>query len=862
QASLSETLTSSDEVSAKADKNQSLSESLTSSDEVSTKADKQISLSESLTSSDAVSAKADKQASLSETLTSSDEVSAKADKNQSLSESLTSSDEVSTKAVLSKSLAESLTSSDCVVNTSGSKLFINNCQIQITVDPNHPQLVVLSSNATLSTITIPSTVTNPKLNYTTITQTSGTSKTVTIDTSLTINKATLGSIIDVKVILSPNITISGPISWNSVVNLPTAQATSSVPLPTQAGVTNTVTKSIEVGSGSTTLTFNKAVRIVFVGNAGQHVGYYNSVTPFTEITTTCNDNTQSTNDGLPAGGNCKINIGSDLVVWTKHFTGFATWTSSTSSTSSSSSSSATGGLGGAAGATGTGPSGSSGSGAGSGAQGFGGILTPALKIYEVSYDLCKTDMVRIVVGTDSGAHPTVILRTLSGIIQAQLSNDQPFTQQNVNATIQKSVYVVHINPNEKSFEVVVLEAMGRNVNTMGRTIEVTGCEATIAIEQGISEIQPTQVDLTAPKIFDVKLQLGNGTKILASDATSYVDKQPMSVFAIIDSPTPIDRTELRFVKLGEDLTKYAAVKMDVVPLQVSNTTYIVSGTIPQESMQSPATKYWIDVQNNAGKTTDSETYGIGVKPSYSISGKLELDIVHNRAAGTTARPTAYFTNEASNPVYGTISLIVDGKSVYTSPGQLFKAGQTHVALEWMTSPTYQITNHNIQAVANVYDKSFTAQATITTFSAAKTVSISAPIKIEPITDNNGHTIANPQILYSSFNNEGNMRFKVVSPDGTCVIGGSDNCLVTGSTFGLPGQVKSITVGDQVYRVRYSGTDSPLERFSITSVDPIVGQWNTEIDSQQELLPMAHAMQDIFLKIIFRPVETPFVTETK
>ena len=107
-----------------------------------------------------------------------------------------------------------------------------------------------------------------------------------------------------------------------------------------------------------------------------------------------------------------------------------------------------------------------------------------------------------------------------------------------------------------------------------------------------------------------------------------------------------------------------------------------------------------------------------------------------------------------------------------------------------------------------------------------------------------------------------MRFKVVAPDGTCVIGGSDNCLVRGSTFGLPGQVKSITVGDQIYRVRYSGTDSPLERFSITSVDPIVGQWSTEIDSQQELLPMAHAMQDIFLKITFRPVETPFVTETK
>ena len=39
------------------------------------------------------------------------------------------------------------------------------------------------------------------------------------------------------------------------------------------------------------------------------------------------------------------------------------------------------------------------------------------------------------------------------------------------------------------------------------------------------------------------------------------------------------------------------------------------------------------------------------------------------------------------------------------------------------------------------------------------------------------------------------------------------------------------MGDK-FRVRYSGTNDTLERFSITSVDPIVGTWKVEIDSDR------------------------------
>ena len=61
-------------------------------------------------------------------------------------------------------------------------------------------------------------------------------------------------------------------------------------------------------------------------------------------------------------------------------------------------------------------------------------------------------------------------------------------------------------------------------------------------------------------------------------------------------------------------------------------------------------------------------------------------------------------------------------------------------------------------------------------------------------------------------------------------------------------------------MRYTGSNDPLERFSITSVDSMSGNWKVEIDSANSLLPMAHAMDDVSLKVKYRAVELPFVTE--
>ena len=121
--------------------------------------------------------------------------------------------------------------------------------------------------------------------------------------------------------------------------------------------------------------------------------------------------------------------------------------------------------------------------------------------------------------------------------------------------------------------------------------------------------------------------------------------------------------------------------MNVVPLQISNTTYIVSGTIPFETLQGPAINYWVDVQNTAGKTSDSDTYTIGVRPDYPVGGKLELDVVQNelRAVWKTQRHSLLTT---AVPAYGTISLLVDGNNVYTSPPQ---------SIQWICTNSCNVT---------------------------------------------------------------------------------------------------------------------------------------------------------------------------
>ena len=132
----------------------------------------------------------------------------------------------------------------------------------------------------------------------------------------------------------PGTKVTGPTGWDGVIAAPTV---TTVTLPETSGETKTLSAGIELGFADGKLSFDNAVKIILPGQAGKRAGYSRPGTEFTEITTTCGENSQTWADNnLGADGECKIDVGLDLVIWTKHFTKFAAYTQTTNSSSSTS----------------------------------------------------------------------------------------------------------------------------------------------------------------------------------------------------------------------------------------------------------------------------------------------------------------------------------------------------------------------------------------------------------------------------------------------------------------------------------------------------------------------------------------------
>ena len=359
------------------------------------------------------------------------------------------------------------------------------------------------------------------------------------------------------------------------------------------------------------------------------------------------------------------------------------------------------------------------------------------------------------------------------------------------------------------------------------------------------------------KFHDITVQLDGGGRIKANNAGgSCVDTyQTMIVSSIVESLSPLKRVELRFVHEGEPLEDYTAIRMQIINMTIGENLYSVSGSIPWELMSgSHGIRYWLHAINEDLEVSDSTKYLISVKPGYSLFGKLEFDVVTIKAEGSVLKPIAYFTNEISKPVSGAISLIVDGKVVHTSQPQIFEKGETSVELEWKIPKVGKVVDYQVKVIAEFCGKVFeTIEVTLSTFPRTVLESISDKINIKLFTDKLGNTVARPGSLYSSDSNP-NTSFRVVSSDGTCVIGSTDECMIRDSTFGKPGNIESVTIDGQIYRIRYSGPENVVERFTITSVDPILGYWNVYKETPQGIIPKAYAENENPLKIQYRAQE--------
>lgn len=129
----------------------------------------------------------------------------------------------------------------------------------------------------------------------------------------------------IEVTIPANITIRADSTWTGKISAPTIKETATI-APSKSGYTSTVSTVINVGFSGIKLIFNKAVKIVIPGEANKTVGYSYDGSTFTEITTECTGNNESWNtQNLPIGGECYLNDGSDLIIWTKHFTEFVTY---------------------------------------------------------------------------------------------------------------------------------------------------------------------------------------------------------------------------------------------------------------------------------------------------------------------------------------------------------------------------------------------------------------------------------------------------------------------------------------------------------------------------------------------------------
>lgn len=203
---------------------------------------------------------------------------------------------------------------------------INNNQIPIqpivNLNKDNNQIVVVNTFFD-AVINVPNSVTDAFLNLSNLTSTSGSQTSATINNKININADT--SIGNINVSLPDGLTLSTTSTWDGTVKVPTILENSTVSTTPSAGMESTTTSVVEIGFGDTKLTLSKAVRILIPGKANQFAAY-SQAGQITPITTICTSDNQSSADALPDSGDCKIDSGSDLVIWTKHFTKFITYT--------------------------------------------------------------------------------------------------------------------------------------------------------------------------------------------------------------------------------------------------------------------------------------------------------------------------------------------------------------------------------------------------------------------------------------------------------------------------------------------------------------------------------------------------------
>lgn len=174
-----------------------------------------------------------------------------------------------------------------------------------------------------SAIVIDKAAHNTKINFYNRATTTPAGKSVTVLAPLYIEAETeLGKI---HVSLPPELAITAANSgWTGLLNAPTIKNNNTVTINPAGGQTAQVSAVVEVGLDDEKLVMSRAARILIPGQAAKNAGYFRAGN-FYPIAAVCAGDTQAAGDNLPAEGDCKIDAGADLVIWTKHFTKFVAY---------------------------------------------------------------------------------------------------------------------------------------------------------------------------------------------------------------------------------------------------------------------------------------------------------------------------------------------------------------------------------------------------------------------------------------------------------------------------------------------------------------------------------------------------------
>jgi hypothetical protein len=472
--SLSELVNAVDTVTTARTAAQSLSELVNAVDTVTTARTAAQSLSEQVDITDTVATSNVFSKSLSEQVDLTDTVATAAAKSKSLSEQVDLTDTVATAAAKSKSLSEQV---DIVDTVAPARTFSKSLSEQANVDDSMSTTTTFSKSL-FETINLPDTTMAVSGFLATSSEQANIADTVATVGTFFNSPSEQASVTDTTALVS--IPSSVPMTFVLPTTGTVSTAIVSVVNPTTSGGTITFLQStidITLGGGAScatgcTITFNFTdldLAAAGISDPTDAIIFQDSEEDgtFVALTTTLTD-------GAPSPYTVSATTTSTSL--------FGVGTIITPP---------------APAPTPSGGGGSGRTGVGGGGGGGGGILsdfrTGKLMLYEVSWDVCESNQVSILAGTDGDPRSlsAKIRTSSSGVTKATLATEQPFEKENKITKAQRLLFIAPLDPSD-TFLIATAEDGASSISEVVNLKECTGKTVISEFEkqQSITKIPP------------------------------------------------------------------------------------------------------------------------------------------------------------------------------------------------------------------------------------------------------------------------------------------------------------------------------------------------------------------------------------